>query len=147
MSLMDEEERREVLAKTDVFFMAKIMREKKFDMEVISHHDKPPSEMIKICMLHVQEKYPYFKIRPSKNDDDLFIFTVTLPTKYQSRYAEVKKKFDKMFNGMECHYGEIFTKWHYNEFHVQAVHNVLYHDLLRDLLKVCKEIEEKEVSA
>lgn len=146
MTLMGYQEREENLACMDVFFMAKIMQEEGFEIEAMNHHETSTQDGIRTCLLYVQERYPYFRIRPSKDEDALMIFTVTLPLVLKEGYRDVKKKFDKIFSDVECYYGEISTKWHYNELHVTAESTIFFHDLLKSIIKECKEIQEKEVS-
>lgn len=147
MSLLSFEEREDILAQIDSFFMAKLMVEEGFEMEPICHYDTSTNITIATCLLYVQERYPYFKIRPSKHEDYIFILTVSLPRKMKPCYREVKKDFDKLFNQVECYYGELSLKWHYNELHVEAISSVYYHQLLKDILAKCKEIKETEAQA
>lgn len=147
MSLMSSSEREEHLSGIDVFFMAKIMQEEGFQVEPFHHHDIWTQHAFLECLLHVLERYPYLKIRPSKHEDYAFILTVSLPYRLKSMYRDVKKRIDKIFYDSECHDGEITAKWHYNEIHVEIMGTVYFHDLLKDFLKELKKIHEVEVSA
>ncbi len=144
MTRMSYQECEENLSCMDVFFMAKIMQENEFHVGSIDYHSTSTDEMLKLCLSALQKKYPYFRIRPSKNEEYLLIFTIALPFVLRKKYSDIKKKFNEIFENIDCFSGEIITKWHYNEMHVQVIGGVYYHDLLKQIIKELKEIRKKE---
>jgi hypothetical protein len=144
MSFICEEERMELLEQTDVFFMSKIMFDEKIEMEVLNT-GMYQGNVFLTCLLSLQEKYPYFKVRPSKNEDFFCIITVSLPRKMKPFYGEVKKRFTNSLENSEFYYGEIILSNHYNELHVQTEGPVFFHDILQEIVKDLKALDAKEV--
>ncbi|MBU5262038.1 hypothetical protein [Bacillus atrophaeus] len=97
-------------------------------------------------MLKLQSKYPYFKIRESKDTDFLFIFTLSLPRTLKEYYRVLKEKINHSLDYMDAYIVDVESEWRCNEFHFSCNDHVQYSILLKDILMVFKMMKNKEVN-
>lgn len=146
MTLMSEHERFELLDALDTFTMSKIMYDEGIPLEDVTYFELPKTGCFKLSMLKLQSKYPYFKIRESKDTDFLFIFTLSLPRTLKEYYRVLKEKINHSLDYMDAYIVDVESEWRCNEFHFSCNDHVQYSILLKDILMVFKMMKNKEVN-
>ncbi|MCY8466474.1 hypothetical protein [Bacillus atrophaeus] len=145
MTLMAEHERFELLEALDTFTMSKIMYDEGLPLEDVAYFELPNTGCFKLSLLKLQSKYPYFKIRESKDDEFLFIFTLSLPRALKAYYRVLKEKINHSLDYMDAYIVEVESEWRCNEFHFSCHDQVQYSSLLKDILLEFKMMKIKEV--
>ncbi|MCY8577582.1 hypothetical protein MOD24_17190 [Bacillus haynesii] len=145
--LMAEDERIDLLEALDCFTMSKIMFDEGLPLEDIAYFQLPSSGCFKLSMSKLQGKYPYFKIRQSKDYNYLFIFSLSLPRALKKYYKAIKKTINNSLDYMDSYVVEIESDWRCNEFHFSCNDHVKYSVLLEDILTIFKEMRKIEVNS